>query len=288
MSTKRICPGYAQYFDLVFRDQTQAVQRKAELKRLKDKRSISPEGSSSTTSISSEEEIVIVSEQRIIAPRPFVDPSPSLGLGQTPEQVAICQFFTNFVLVPTHPDAQCGFLDCLLPLYTSTGHDSMLSLATSAVALAVAGSEPNQMLAYKLGRVLLKDALHKTSAALRDPEQSVQDETLMTVMLLGFYEVGTISSQLNHCILYSQPTLTLKARHRVSFGLNRSKFLLLQIVEETPFGKAPGNLFCSSTRFLSNFRYFRTLLTSFVHSASIQQLWGSTPLVCMMLVPSHY
>lgn len=222
MSTKRICPGYAQYFDLVFRDQTQAVQRKAELKQLKDKRSISPEGSSSTTS---EEEFVIISEQRIIAPRPFVDPSPCLGLGQTPEQLAICQFFTNFVLVPTHPDAQCGFLDCLLPLYTSTRHDSMLSLATSAVALAVAGSEPDRRLAYQLGRALLGDALRKTTAALRDPEQSIQDETLMTVMLLGFYEVGTISSQINHCILYSQPTLTLKARHRVSFGLNRLKFL---------------------------------------------------------------
>ena len=237
MSTKRICPGYVQYFDLVFRDQTQAVQRKAELKRLKDKRSTSPEGSSSTISTSSEEEIVTISEQKIIAPRPFVDPSPSQGLGQTAEQVAICQFFTNLVLVPTHPDAQCGFLDCLLPLYTSTRHDSMLSLATSAVALAVAGSEPDRRLGYKLGRALLGDALLKTTAALRDPEQSVQDETLMTVMLLGFYEVGTISSHLNHRILYSQPTLTLKARHRVSFGSSRSKFLLLQIVEKKSSGK---------------------------------------------------
>lgn len=191
MSTKRKCPGYVQYFDLVFRDQTQAVQRKAELKRLKDKRSTSPEGSSSTTS---EEDIIIISEQNIGSLRPFVDTSPSLGLGQTAEQVAICQFFTNLVLVPTHPDAQCGFLDCLLPLYTSTRHDSMLSLATSAVALAVAGSEPDRRLGYQLGRALLGDALLKTAAALRDPEQSVQDETLMTVMLLGFYEVRTISS----------------------------------------------------------------------------------------------
>lgn len=203
------------------------MQRKAERKRLKDKRSISPEDSASTTSTSSEENPVIIPEQRITAPRPFIDPSPALGLGQTPEQLAICQFFTNFVLVPTHPDAQCGFLDCLLPLYTSTRHDSMLSLATSAVALAVAGSEPDRRLSYLLGRAILGDALRKTTAALQDPVQSVQDETLMTVMLMGFYEVGTISSQINHCILYPPPTLTLKARHRVSFGLNRSKFLLL-------------------------------------------------------------
>lgn len=168
------------------------MQRKAERKRLKDKRSISPEDSS-TSSTSSGEDVVIIPEQRIIAPQSFVDPSPALGLGQTPEQLAICQFFTNLVLVPTHLDAQCGFLDCLLPLYTSTRYDSMLSLATSAVALAVAGSEPHRHEGYKLGRAILGDALRKTTTALRDPVQCVQDETLMTVMLMGFYEVGTIS-----------------------------------------------------------------------------------------------
>lgn len=105
--------------------------------------------------------------------------------------------------MPTHPDAQCGFLDCLPPLYTSTRHGSILFLATSAVAFAVAGSDPGQRPIYKMGRVILGDALRKTTAALRDPVQSVQDETLMTVMLMGFYEVGTISFQINHCIFYS-------------------------------------------------------------------------------------
>lgn len=221
------------------------MQRKAERKRLKDKRSPSLEDTSSTTSVSSEEDVVVIPEQRIITPRLVVNPSPSLGLGQTPEQLAICKFFTNFVLVPTHPDAQCGFLGCLFPLYISTRHDSILSLATSAVALAVAGSEPNQRLAYHLGRAILGDALRKTTAALQDPVQSVQDETLMTVMLMGFYEVGTISFQINHCILYSQPTLTLTARHRVSFGLNRSTFLLIRNVEGNSFGKIPGNFLSS-------------------------------------------
>lgn len=170
---------------------------------MKDKRSTSPEDLSSTTSTSSDEDFVIIPGRKILAPRTFDDPSPALGLGQTPEQLAICQFFTNFVLVPTHPDAQCGFLDCLLPLYTSTRHGSILSLATSAVALAVAGSEPEQRPIYHMGRAILGDALRKTTIALRDPVQSVQDETLMTVMLMGFYEVGTFSFQINRCIFYS-------------------------------------------------------------------------------------
>lgn len=170
---------------------------------MKDKRPKSPEDPSSTTSTSTEEDFVILPERRILAPRTFVDLYPALGLGQTPEQLAICQFFTNFVLVPTHLDAQCGFLDCLLPLYTSTRHDSILSLATSAVALAVAGSEPEKRPIYQLGRAFLGNALRKTTIALRDPVQSVQDETLMAVMLMGFYEVGTISFQINRCIFYS-------------------------------------------------------------------------------------
>lgn len=132
-----------------------------------------------------------------------MDPCPALGLGQTREQLAICQFFTNFVLVPTHPDAQCGFLDCLLPLYTSTRHDSILSLATSAIALAVVGSEPGQRAAYQMGRAFLGDALRKTAIDLRDPVKSVQDETLMTVLLMGFFEVGTISVWINCYIFYS-------------------------------------------------------------------------------------
>lgn len=172
-------------------------------KRLKSKRPKLPEDLSSTTSTSPEEDFVIIPGRRILAPRTFVDPCPALGLGQTPEQLAICQFFTNFVLVPTHLDAQCGFLDCLLPLYTSTRHDSILSLATSAVAMAVAGSEPEQRQTYQIGRAFLGNALRKTTIALRDPIQSVQDETLMTVMLMGFYEVGTISFQMNRCIFYS-------------------------------------------------------------------------------------
>lgn len=172
---------------------------------MKDKQLTSPGDLSSTTATSFEEDFVIVPRRRILAPRAFVDPKPALGLGQPPEQLAICQFFTNFVLVPTHPDAQCGFLNCLLPLYISTRHGSTLSLATSAVAFAVAGSEPEQRPIYKMGRAILEDALRKTTAALRDPIQSVQDETLMTVMLMGFYEVVTISFQL--IIASSTPNL---------------------------------------------------------------------------------
>ncbi len=167
------------------------MKRRAERKRLKGKRSKSPEGSASTVSASSNEYIVT---ERSSPPPSFISPSPGPGLGETVEQLAICQFFTDFVLLPSNPDAQCGFLNCLLPLYTSTRHDSLLSLATSAVALAIAGGDPRRRSGYQLGRSILGLALRKTGMVLQDPVMSVQDETLMAVMLMGFYDVGILFS----------------------------------------------------------------------------------------------
>lgn len=33
-------------------------------------------------------------------------------------------------------------------------------------------------------------ALRKATSAIQDPEESIKDETLMAILLLGFYEVG--------------------------------------------------------------------------------------------------
>ena len=41
----------------------------------------------------------------------------------------------------------------------------------------------------QLGRTTFGRALQKTSAAIRDSVESIKDETLMAVLLLGLYEV---------------------------------------------------------------------------------------------------
>ena len=114
-------------------------------------------------------------------PKLFVD---------SPEEVAVCTFFTQFILIPTHPDGHRGFLECLLPLYTSTRHDSLLSLSTTAVALAISGGSPLRKSDYRLGRSYFTTALGMATTVIQDSEKSVKDETLMAVLLLAFFEVG--------------------------------------------------------------------------------------------------
>lgn len=112
------------------------------------------------------------------------------ALMEPPEQDAICRFFTDFVLYTNHPDAQCDFFEYLLPLYSSARHDSILSLAASAVALAISGGDPRLRSRFQMGRVVNGIALKKIALAIQDPVQSIQDETLMATLLLGFYDVG--------------------------------------------------------------------------------------------------
>ena len=119
-----------------------------------------------------------------------------------PEQQAICAFFLDFVLLPRHPDSVQGHLEHLLPLYANTSADSPLSLATSSVALMISGGSPTRRSDQQLGRTIFGKALQKTSAAIRNPAESRKDETLMAVLLLGLFEVRSLTVWIRvHCIV---------------------------------------------------------------------------------------
>ncbi|KAL8895167.1 MAG: hypothetical protein Q9207_008281 [Kuettlingeria erythrocarpa] len=115
----------------------------------------------------------------LILPRSFQD---------SPEQQAVNAFFSNYILIPRHPHSRRGYLEVLLPLYRNTRPDSLLSSATSAIALAVGGGSPSTRHFRDLSVTYFGKALVKTSRAIRDPVESVKDETLMSVLLLSFYE----------------------------------------------------------------------------------------------------
>ena len=182
-------------FDLVLRDQTKAVRRKAQRR----KQASNPTQSSTAST----EQISPVSDAPSrfssagpsryggnIAKRPSVtDDSVPRMFNDFPEQQAICAFFLDFVLLPRHPDSIRGHLEHLLPLYQRATPESPLSLATSSVALAFSGGSPVRRNDQQLGRTIFGKALQKTSVAIRDPIESIKDETLMAVLLLGLYEV---------------------------------------------------------------------------------------------------
>ncbi|KAL8913327.1 MAG: hypothetical protein Q9171_001804 [Xanthocarpia ochracea] len=197
-TTNRICPGYTHLFDLVLRDQTESVTRKAQRKSKRDSANVK----TTVTAAEMPTTAVVVSLSGRQADYPtgrfrssFASPTNSgyyLPLSKSfqdsPEEQAINGFFQNYVLIPRHPYSRRGFLDCLLPLYQNTRHDSLLSLATTAIALIIESGSPSTAHYRQLSQSFFGRALVKTGKAIRDPVESVKDETLMSVLLLSFYE----------------------------------------------------------------------------------------------------
>ena len=186
MNTKRKCPGYVSRFDLVLRDQTASVQKRAQKNKARN-----PQNKSPTTSVSSGR-----GSPSGILQKPSADETIPRIFNDFTEQEAICAFFLDFVLLPRNRDSVQGHLEHLLPLYANTTPDSPLSLATSAVALVLSGSSPRRRTDQERARQKFGKAIQKTRDAIRSPTESKKDETLMAVLVLGLYEVSKISTLL--------------------------------------------------------------------------------------------
>lgn len=212
----RICPGYIQHIDLVLRDQTQLIQSRAQRKKAERKSragliasdgpecsesvgeslgpqsrctSLVPRGDSSS---SSPEPAQAVSSESSLDNASYTNPIPR-ALGEDPIQPAVNALFDGLSMYNRHPDSARGLIALLRPLYSSARHDSLISLATSSVALAAVGGSLRRSAYYNLGYTLFGKAVQMTKAAIDDPVESLTDETLMTVMLLGLFEVRCFS-----------------------------------------------------------------------------------------------
>ncbi|KAL8677730.1 MAG: hypothetical protein Q9186_005865 [Xanthomendoza sp. 1 TL-2023] len=204
-NTDRVCPGYAHLFDLVLRDQTESVTRKAQRRKKRDPAAVR---TTATAAADTPNNALVVAGLSGRQQRPSGRLPPSAHIASpansgylqslqlqlpksfqdAPEDQAVNAFFHNYVLIPRHPYSRRGYLDCLLPIYQNARHDSLLSLATTAIALAIEGGSPSTAHYRQLSHSFFGKALVKTGRAIRDPVESVKDETLMSVLLLSFYE----------------------------------------------------------------------------------------------------
>ncbi|MCJ1280405.1 hypothetical protein MMC21_008233 [Puttea exsequens] len=263
ISTKRECPGYVARFDLILRDQTKAVRRKAQRKKsianAPTTRLPSPPTSASSEEIGISSSVWAVagphqSAFSIIKRAQSDDQIPRM-FNDFPEQQAICAFFLDFVLLPRNPDSVQGHLEHLIPLYKNTTPESPLSLATSSVALAMSGNAPTRKGDQQLGRTIFGRALRKTSAAIRHPVDSRRDETLMAVLLLGLFEKITArddTSKSNMAKAHNSGAAALvmhrghdNVKTNVAVGLLfsvRSQLVEHAIEESTSFKRCPDAL----------------------------------------------
>lgn len=169
----------------MLRDETESVSRKVQRGKRRGLKAPRTAGQASGQqgtigTIAPSSAIATTASSGLFLPKSFQD---------APEQQAVNSFFSTYIVIHRHPYSRRGYLDCLLPLYQITRHDSLLSLATTAIALAVQGGSPKTRHYRDISPSYFGKALQKTSRAIRDPVESVKDETLMAVLLLSFYEV---------------------------------------------------------------------------------------------------
>jgi hypothetical protein len=180
-----VCPGYKDEFDLVFRNETQATERRAQKanKKALAQKSGAQDASSASAADRAESspDTALVSTTR----RRAVIPALSVPV----EQQAHLNFMANFVMVPGDGGTG-GFLEYLVPLLNREGPNSIIQMAFDACSMALLNNRPNSRGKFR-DRALAEytKALVATNQALRDPEKQMADSTLASVLMLGMFEV---------------------------------------------------------------------------------------------------
>ena len=165
MRAKRVCSGYSEGLDLVLRNQNEAAKAGVHRRVHKNRgRSHSPNDLLES-----------------VVPHP---------LYESEETNAQCFFVSTFVLYGRDTQADRGFLELLPFLFNNLRAESPLSLCLNAAAKILFGKwERRNPGAERSSIPSYTKAVEATRLALQDPVDSVSDETLMAVCLLGFYEV---------------------------------------------------------------------------------------------------
>lgn len=103
---------------------------------------------------------------------------------------ALCFFVSSWVLFPRDPQTDRGVTEILPLFFADLRPGTPLSLSLAAISNFLFGAwehgvrhETRQM------QSAYGEALSATRLALQDPNECYSDETLMAVLLLGFYEV---------------------------------------------------------------------------------------------------
>lgn len=117
----------------------------------------------------------------------------SLPIPYEPQAVAL--FLDNFVLDSPELRYSKGFLAGLVPLLRATKPDSLLSSTVEAVGLCfLARSAANRSMASHVARCYLR-CLNRLQTTLHHHTESVSNETMTSVYLMGLYEVSGVHHQ---------------------------------------------------------------------------------------------
>jgi hypothetical protein len=122
------------------------------------------------------------------------NPSASLMFNPSIERQAVSFFFENFVVPFQSKKILRGFLEVLIiPMYEATASNSLLSMATEALAVRVAANFLGGRHLVPHAESLYYQALKSVQRAIREPTEVTTDETLLSILLFSLYESVTTS-----------------------------------------------------------------------------------------------
>ncbi|KFA60483.1 hypothetical protein S40285_07756 [Stachybotrys chlorohalonatus IBT 40285] len=177
--SRRQCPGYKDEFDVVFRNETKATERRA-IKANKKAMALARRSDKEPDAFDLHSYLYRSSS------------SDSQGVPMMPQvpldQRASCHFVSNFVLLPRQSWSR-GYMEFLPALLKSDTSAKHFRYAFEACALASLGNRSGPGQDFEEQAVgLYTKALSTTFAALKDPATATQDSTLAAVLLMGLYE----------------------------------------------------------------------------------------------------
>lgn len=189
---KKTCPGYRSEADIIFRVENDHAASLVAGRKSRRRSSPPPQAHSSAqpspgpviqdpAELAKSTGTSVISYEKLVQPPNFRTLLPTVG------ERASCFFIANYILQSS--DISYGFMEYLPPLvgYKSGG---MLSTVIECLGLAamsnLAGSQSQATIA---ARRRYGEALAMVNRALQTPHMITEDQTLLSVMLLGVYEV---------------------------------------------------------------------------------------------------
>ncbi|KAF7871559.1 hypothetical protein EAF04_003666 [Stromatinia cepivora] len=200
LNAGRLCPGYRSQVDLIFREETKSVIKKAKVKHEKAKQRNA--GSIPPNSIPPYSTTPSPSSSRGLSPRDVVvrNPQPSqiisinyFNITPSIEDKATAFFLSNYVIGDHGPTR--GHLDHLSDLYESDSMDDNLVAAVHAVGLAGYSHLAKAPHLINQARAQYARSLQLTNAALQSPTAVKKDSTLLAILILGIFETITGRNQ---------------------------------------------------------------------------------------------
>ncbi|KAA8575713.1 hypothetical protein EYC84_004826 [Monilinia fructicola] len=196
----RKCPGYRSQVDLVFREETKNVIKKAKIKHEKArKRGFECVSHNSATLCSvthtptlnrgncSRDMVIEISQPSQAISVNYLNITPSI------EDRATAFFLSNYVMGDHGPTR--GHLDHLSDLYEAESIDENLVAAVHAVGLAGYSHSAKAPQLMNQARAQYTRSLQLTNSALQSPIAVKKDSTLLAILILGIFETITGRNQ---------------------------------------------------------------------------------------------